>query len=448
MRAYHSVTTQYLEGNVVRKTDKGMIKKDQGIENHAINLYPDFRYQTFEGFGGCFTEAAAYTYAQMPDPVQKEFIEAYFGNEGLRYSQGRMALDSCDASLGNYAADENEEDEFLRQFSLERDEQYIIPLYRAASIAAGEPVKVMLSPWSPPAYMKTNREKNHGGQLMEKYYTRWAEYMCRYISEYRKRGIAVRRISVQNEPKAVQNWDSCVYSAKQEKNFILTSLVPAMKKHDLLSNTELYVWDHNRERVLERVQEIMDAKSAPVITGAAFHWYSGDHFESLSMLHERYPWLKLLFSEGCVEYSKFTSDPLFNARMYGHDICGSLNNGACAYIAWSILFNEEGGPNHVGNFCEAPIMYDRKTMKIKKLLSYDYIGHFSRSIVPGSVRIGMSRYTDEIDVTAFARPDGTIAVVMINRTDEDKDVALRIDGLVAELTLGSNAIMTIIIDEI
>lgn len=191
----------------------------------------------------------------------------------------------------------------------------------------------------------------------------------------------------------------------------------------------------------------IDKDTDSMITGMAFHWYSGDHFEALQMAHEKYPGKKLLFSEGCVEYCKFADkDQLADARMYGHDIVGDLNNGACAFISWCLLLDEKGGPNHVDNFVDAPVMYDKNTDTMEKKLSYYYIGHFSRSILPGSVRIGCSKYTDKLESTAFLRPDGKLAVVLINRTDQKMPVYLRLKGEVLPVTVDGDAIMTVMVD--
>ena len=122
----------------------------------------------------------------------------------------------------------------LKTFSFSRTEKYILPMLADAENAAGKKLKLMLSPWSPPAFMKTNGERKHGGSLKPEYREFWADYICRYILEFRKRGYEVQRISLQNEPKAVQPWDSCIYTAREEKEFLRDFMYPALQKHDLL----------------------------------------------------------------------------------------------------------------------------------------------------------------------------------------------------------------------
>lgn len=416
-------------------------------EKDSINLYPFLRYQTIEGFGGTFTEAAAYTFSTMSEKSKQKFLNACFGEDGLCYNQTRMAMDSCDACLGNYSAMDDENDVKMKSFSLERDEKYILPFYHAVSEMRGEPVTAMLSPWSPPAFMKTNGEKNHGGRLKKEYYGMWAEYFCRFVEEYLKKGVDVKRISIQNEPVAVQTWDSCCYTGEEEKEFLRDYLYPALERHNL-TDLELYIWDHNKERAVERAREVIDDTTNHMVDGIGFHWYSGDHFEALSILKELYPDKKVAFTEGCVEYSHFSAeDQLANARMYGHDMIGDLNGGASFLVNWSIMFNSQGGPNHVQNWCEAPVMYDEKTDELEIKLSWDYIRHFSKYITPGSVRIGMSRFTDQIDVTAALRSDGQIVAVLMNRTAEDKTIYLRLEGGTAEMVLPGNSIATVMISE-
>ena len=441
--------TVYRDGEIVEGHYELESKKEYGQEKESVNLYPDIRYQTWEGFGGSLTEAPAYLFSLMSEERKEELLDAYYGEEGLGYTFGRLSLDSCDAALGNYSAMEKEttpDDLSLEGFSIERDEKYIIPFCRRIIEKTNGKLSLMLSPWSPPPFMKTNGEKNHGGSLKPEYRKMWAAYFCRYLKEYEKLGIKIRSISVQNEPVAVQTWDSCIYSAEQEKEFIRDYLYPALKEAGL-SDIEIYLWDHNKERVFERTEAIMDDETAGMVSGVAFHWYSGDHFESLGLIREKYPKLKLRFSEGCVEYSIYAADnELANARMFGHDIAGDMNGGASSFIGWSIVFDQDGGPNHVNNLCDAPILYDTRTDTLHKTLSYYYIGHFSRVIVPGSVRIGMSRYTDEIDVAAFSRPDGRLAVVLMNRTPDAKKAFIRLGGQVTMVKVPGDGIASGIIE--
>lgn len=424
------------------------VKVDSGVEMQAVNLHPAIDFQTIDGFGGALTEAAAYTFAQMNAADKERFLAAYFGSKGARYRVVRMALDSCDFALGNYSAAEDEQDDGLATFSLARDEQYILPLLRAAEGYLGGKLEIMLTPWSPPAYMKTNGQKNGGGKLKPEYRERWARYICRYVAAYRELGFRVTMLSIQNEPKAVQTWDSCIFTGEEEMVFLRDYLYPAMAKQRL-EDLEVLVWDHNKERVVERAGEVITPDTDHMVAGIAFHWYSGDHFEELELFRRQYPGKKLVFTEGCVEYSRFgADDQLTNARMYAHDIIGNLNAGMNLSFDWNLLLDETGGPNHVGNFCDAPMMYNTKTGMLEQKLSLTYIGHISRYMEPGAVRIGLSRYTDAIDAAAWRNPDGTVGVVLMNRKADPAPVNLRVCGQVVEMELPGDAIATVLLENL
>ena len=210
---------------------------------HQATVYPSVRYQTFEGFGGAFTEAAAHAWQQLPPERKQAFLDCYFGESGLQYTQGRVHIGSCDFSLGNYACQTGPED---HGFHTEHDDRYLIPMIQAAQSVAGRPIALLLSPWSPPGFMKTNDEMNHGGSLKPEYRARWAECIAKYAAYYRSAGCDVRRMSIQNEPAAVQTWDSCIWSGEEEGAFAAEYLAPALKKAGC-GDVKILAWDHNKE---------------------------------------------------------------------------------------------------------------------------------------------------------------------------------------------------------
>lgn len=435
------LTTTLYDG---QKKAVSVIACDEGEaqrEKELINLYPDVRYQTLRGFGGAFTDAAGYVYSQMPEQKRQELIRAYFSPEGLRYTLGRTSIDSCDFSIEPY--DSLSQGEPLSAMDISRAGRYVLPMIADAQKEAGRPIAMMLTPWSPPAWMKTNGSRMQGGVLKEEYAAFWAEYICRYIRAYRAQGVDVRVLSVQNEPKAVQTWDSCLFTAAQERAFVREHLAPALQRNGL-ADICLLIWDHNKERAFERaVETIDDEEMEKLIGGVAVHWYSGDHFEALQMIRDRYPDKQIVFSEACVEYGVFGGGhALRNAQMYAHDIIGNLNHGMNAFLDWNLVLDENGGPNHVGNFCDAPILYDTRTGELRRNLSYDYIGHFSRYIAPGAQRIGLSRFSDRVEATAFRNPDGRIGAVLLNRQSEDIACFLRVQGRVYPVTLPAESIST------
>lgn len=439
------VSTLYQEHKLKRKEEAAQFWADDGEENCLLNIYPSVKYQVFEGFGGALTESAGYIYNQMGAAQKEEMIRTYFGAEEMGYRMVRIPIDSCDFSLGHYEAVSDAEDRTFEHFQLERVEKNILPLLEDAQRIYGTELEIMLTPWSPPAYMKTNRNRNHGGTLKPEYRSIWADYICRYISEYRKRGYLVKRISLQNEPKADQTWDSCIYTAQQEKEFLRDYMWPALKKNGL-TDVEVFIWDHNKERVYERACEIIDNTTDHMVSGIAFHWYSGDHFEALGMLHEKFPEKKLILSEACIEYSKFAKDDaLKNAQKYAHDIIGNMKQGMSAFYDWNIVLDASGGPNHTGNFCDAPFMYDTQQKVLVRRNTADYLWHFAHFIKPGAVRIGSSSYTEALEAAAFLNPDDQIVCILLNRTGRDIKVNLRVENQMAEMVVKACAITSAVI---
>lgn len=417
------------------------VPDEKGRENKLICLLPEVEYQEMEGFGGAFTEAAAVTLKKLSKENQDKVLRLYFSKEeGIAYNIGRIHMNSCDFSEGNYACVE-ENDKTLDSFHIDRDKQAVIPMLRKAMKYGG--IQLFMSPWSPPAYMKTNGEMNRGGKLKEEYRELWAQCYAKFIEAYRAEGIDIWGISVQNEPKAVQKWDSCVYTAEEERDFVKNHLGKKMEELGI----KILFWDHNKERIIERAMVMLsDEEAAKYIYGVAFHWYSGDHFEQLDMFHRLYPAKKLVFSEGCYEYSKGQEDTYKIGEKYAHDMIGNFNNYCTMFCDWNLLLNEQGGPNHVGNYCDAPIMADTKNDKVYLHESYYYIGHFSKYIKRGAKRIGSSKWTEELETVAFKNPDGTIVSVVLNRTDRDMAYYFSLNGQLVEAVAEGHSIATYIIE--
>lgn len=411
---------------------------------HVVNVYPELQEQTVEGFGGAFTEAATVSFDSLTDSEKENFVESYFGNAGLRYNLGRMHMNSCDFALGNYTYVE-EGDEDLHTFDIAHDRERILPLVKRALARRGaEDFGLLISPWSPPAYMKTNGEMNHGGKLKEEYFRLWAEYYVRFISELRAEGLPVRYLTVQNEPEAVQTWDSCVYTAQEEGRFAAEYLIPALERAGL-GEIQVFIWDHNKENMYDRARESFQVPGCrDRVSGVAMHWYTGDHFDGIRAVKKAFPEKKVFFTEGCVEYSRFAdSGEVQKAEMYAHDMLGNLKAGTEAFLDWNLLLDAKGGPNHVGNYCAAPVMCDGKG-GIEKRLSYYYIGHFSRYIRAGAKQVMTTCYTDRLETLAFENPDGERVIVILNKGEEDLPIYLRENGEGISLTAGAHSIKTIL----
>lgn len=411
---------------------------------NVINVYDEVQYQKFYGFGGAFTEAAAHIYNEMSNEKKCEIIEACFGEEGLCYNMGRIHMNSCDFALGNYTyIDEN--DASLESFNIDHDKKEIIPMIKDAEGVAGKKLSLLMSPWSPPAFMKTNGDMNHGGKLKKEYYKAWAQYYVKFIKEYQANGMQIDYLTVQNEPDAVQTWDSCTYTAEEEGIFLRDYLGPALEEAGLFE-IGIFIWDHNKEDAFERMKKVVfDEMVNKYVRGEAVHWYTGDHFEGIELVKKCFPEKEVFFTEGCVEYSRFAdSNDVQKAEMYAHDILGNLNAGISASLDWNLLLDHLGGPNHVGNFCAAPILCNVEADEVCKRLTYYYIGHFSRYIKAGARRIATTRYTDKLEVTGFLNPDGTKVIVLLNKSEEALEYVLRDKGCGFAQKIAPHSIQTVV----
>lgn len=433
----------------------------QGIEMKLIQLYPDITYQELKGFGGAFTPAAAQVYAQMDESGKKETMKLLFAKEGLNYNCGRVSLGACDFSEGNYSYCEKA-DENLESFSIEHDEAEILPMLRDALKNCSD-MEFMSSVWSPPAWMKTNGEMCRGGSLKQEYRQTMADYIVKFLLKYAEAGVKIGYITIQNEPHAVQEWESCIYTADEEKVFIRDFMVSALKRAGL-GHIKVIIWDHNKENVFQRMREICDSEEMmQKVDGVAFHWYSGDHFENLALCREYFSDKEMIFTEGCVEITgagtvmaqKANSEGMISdagkspwtfGECYGHDIIGNINHGMNRFIDWNVLLNEMGGPNHVGNYCSAPIIYDRQEKKLEIQPSFTFISHFSRFMEKGAKRIAHSRYTDKLQVASWIDKDGRVTAVILNETDDRIPFALKDmeSGEALESVSKGHSIMTVI----
>lgn len=401
-----------------RLTEKGIFTLEkEKTQELVLLLDTDKRYQKIVGFGGAFTEAAAYTFFRMEPSKREEIVKKYFDPiDGIGYSIGRVHIHSCDFSLGNYTYVKDDDIE-LKTFDMSHEDQWTLPLIKAAIETRKGDVTLLASPWSPPAWMKTNNDMNYGGYLLPQYREAWAKYYVKYIKSMRAKGFNIWAITVQNEPAAIQTWDSCIYSAEEEGSFVKDYLGPILEREGL-ADIKIYIWDHNRDLMVERAKgTLADSEAAKYIYGIANHWYVSEAFENLSKVHELYPDKHILFTEGCQEGGVQLGSWLTGER-YGRNMIGDFNNWQEGWLDWNLILDEKGGPNHVGNYCDAPIIADTMTQEIHYNSSYYYIGQFSKYVKPGAVRIQVSSNIETVlQHVGFINEDGTIVMIVMNETD-------------------------------
>jgi glucosylceramidase len=390
--------------------------------NVYIFVDPRKTFQTFLGIGGALTDAAAETFAKLPAARQAELLQAYYSaDRGIGYTIARTNINSCDFSSASYTyVDEGDKD--LRSFSIAHDQQYKIPLIKKAMAASGNTLKLFASPWSPPAYMKDNHEMLHGGHLLPEFAHSWALYYAKFVQAYRQAGVPVWGITIQNEPMATQTWESCIYQAAEERDFLKNHLGPVMEQQGL-RDVNIIVWDHNRDLIMQRALAIFDdPDAAKYAWGIGFHWYEAwsggtQMYDNVSLVDRLYPDKHILFTEGTpANFDSTGYDRWSLGEAYGQSMVHDFNSGAEGWTDWNILLDERGGPNHVGNYCFAPIHGDTRTGKLIYTNSYYYIGHFAKYIRPDARRILAAPSRSMLLTTAFINADGTVAVVVMNPT--------------------------------
>ena len=417
-----------------------------------VNVFvdPARRFQTVLGVGGAITDAAAETYARLPAAKQRELIRAYYdAKDGIGYTLARTSIHSCDFSGASYTY-VREGDGELRSFSVDHDQRFRIPLLKQAMTAAGGKLTLIASPWSPPGFMKDTGEMLRGGKLRPEFRQPWANYFAKFLTAYAGAGVPVWGITVQNEPMAKQRWESCIFTAAEERDFVKHFLGPTLQREGL-GDTKIIVWDHNRDQVYQRVSTILrDPDAAKFVWGVGYHWYetfggNAPMYDNVRLVREAFPDKHLIFTEGCVE--KFRPDRLQDWKLgeiYGRSMINDFNCGTVGWTDWNILLDETGGPNHVGNFCFAPVHADTRNGELIYTNTYYYIGHISRFVRPGARCIAAASSRGALLSTAFVNPDGQVVTVVMNGSDAAVSYALCIDGHAAEVTSPAHSMQTLV----
>jgi glucosylceramidase len=416
----------------------------------CVFVDPSKKFQTILGIGGALTDASAETFAKLSPAKQEEILGAYYDvDKGIGYTIGRTNIHSCDFSSGSYTY-VDEGDKALKSFKVDHDRQFRIPFIKRVIAQAGGKLTLFASPWSPPAFMKTNGQMLHGGKLKPEFAQAWANYYTKFIKAYEKEGIPVWGISVQNEPMATQTWESCIYSAEDERDFLKNYLGPTMHREGY-GDKKIIAWDHNRDLIYQRASTILgDPKAAQYVWGIGFHWYEpwsgGDQmFDNVKLVHETFPTKNLIFTEGCADTFKAAELKAWRlGEMYGRSMINDFNGGAVGWTDWNVLLDETGGPNHVGNFCFAPVHADTKTGELIYTNSYYYIGHFSKFVRPGARRIACAPSRSALLSTAFVNTDGKVSVVVMNKSEQKISYYLWLNGNAAEVNSPPHSIQTLV----
>jgi glucosylceramidase len=415
----------------------------------SVFVEPQKTYQTILGIGGAITDASAEVFAKLTPADQKEFLNAYYDKDkGIGYSIIRTNIHSCDFSSGSYTYIK-EGDKSLKSFNIDHDKKFRIPLIKQALKTIGGNATVFVSPWSPPAFMKDTKNMLKGGKLLPEFYQTWADYYVKFIQAYEKEGIPIWGLSVQNEPMATQTWESCVYTAEEERDFLKNFLGPTVRKQ--LGDKKIIVWDHNRDLLNQRANTIfLDPEAAKYAWGIGFHWYETwaggkPMFQNVAKVAQAFPDKNIMFTEGCIEqYDAKKLQFWPNGERYGESMINDFNNGTTGWTDWNVLLDEKGGPNHVGNFCFAPLHADTATGKLIYTPSYYYIGHFSKFVHPEAKLVSSAVSRSQLLSASFINKDGKMATVVMNTSDKKITYNLFVGTEKVIATIPAHGIQTLV----
>ncbi|MHC1707322.1 MAG: glycoside hydrolase family 30 beta sandwich domain-containing protein [Bacteroidales bacterium] len=471
----HKLSVEVYETSAGGNKLKQITEFPSGGEFVNVELLPGERFQTISGFGGSFTEASAYLLNQVSKKNRDLILDAYFGSKGARYSLTRTHISSCDFSLKNYTYAPVRGDKDLKHFSIEEDRDDIIPMIRDAMALSEEGFRIIASPWTAPPWMKDNNDWR-GGKLLPEYYDTWALFFSKYLAAYKKEGITIWGITVENEPLGCgDNWESMIFTAEEMVNFVNNHLGPRLEADG--HKVKVLAYDQNRGEALEEWARVVykDESSSKYFDGFAVHWYGStfDWFpKSLNFTHEMAPGKHLIQTEACVDaevphwqddawyWSEEATDwgwdwaPAAEKQLhpkyvpvyrYARDIIGCMNSWVDGWVDWNMVLDRQGGPNWFKNWCVAPVIVDPEKDEVYFTPLYYTMAHFSKYIRPGAIRIGFNNPDPSLMLTAAQNPDGSVAAVILNMTPEQKNIRLSVAGKSAEIQISPRAIQTILL---
>ncbi|KAH9514497.1 hypothetical protein Btru_025447 [Bulinus truncatus] len=418
--------------------------------------------QSILGFGGAFTDAAGINIAKLSQAAQKHLINSYYSKDGIEYTIGRVPIASCDFSTHPYSYDDVPGDLNLNKFSLTpEDFKYKIPFIHWAISVAPKPIKFFASPWSAPAWMKTNNNMTGKGSLIGQpggpYYKAWANYFIKFLQEYEKNNISFWGITAQNEPsdglETKFPFQSMGFTPEMQRDFIKFDLGPALQNSSY-KNIKLMMLDDIKLFVITWVKTILsDPEASKYISGVGVHWYVDAVLPSniMALAHDLYPEKFYLATEACEGANpwqvKVDLGSWDRAVSYAHDIIVDLNTWVSGWTDWNLALDMIGGPNWVSNFVDSPVIVNSQKDEFYKQPMFYILGHFSKYIVTDSkwLKINSPDYLHSIETSAFLRPDKSVAVIILNKGWEPINLELTDDitGYMP-LTIPGNSIQTVI----
>jgi len=389
-----------------------------------VRVTPRKTYQTIDGFGGCFNELGWVALGKASRADQEQVLFALFGDDGCAFTLARIPIGASDFAVDGYSLDDTPGDLELRDFSIARDRQRLIPYVKAA-MAVRPSLQCWGSAWSPPAWMKTSNNYSKGSLTWEPAILRsYATYLARWVEAYRAEGVNIYALFTQNEPNILNVYPTCKWTGPQLRDFVVDYLGPTLR--DRKTNVELWFGTLNGDNpnhgdnANDRLVTVLeDSKASAFITGISFQYDSRNLIGSAS---ELYPDKKLMQSE--TECNKGDNSWADAQRLYGL-MKRYLENNAGSYFAWNMVLDETGMSTWKWRQ-NALITVNRDTGKITYNGEYYVMRHFSQYVKPGAKRVLTTGvYGDRI---AFVNPDGSTVLVLGNSAKQPQEIILTLAG--------------------
>lgn len=376
-----------------------------------ITIRKDIELGVWQGLGGAITEATAYNFSKLNKEKQGKLIDAYYGKNGLDYRWCRLSIGSNDFCLAPYQYTRRVS---LRDFNILHDKRWVLRMLKKA--LQQKDLQIIASPWSPPACFKTTHLQRFGGHLKPWRYRTYARYIRKWLDAYQEEGVKIRYLSPQNEPRAVQIWESCVYSYRAQRR-LAKHLGKALEGLD----TQLLLWDHNKKELTKVADHLLKDQN-PKVAGLCYHWYEGTCPEEMWAVRQKYPDITLLSSEMCVGFSPYDpKDWATAANPYYYEIMSDINTGAAAFLDWNMLLDWRGGPSYCGNYVKSPVILNEKGDDFILTPIYAALKKFAK-LYPAGSKIIRCDY-DSKDVAAVARKTKSgYEVVVANVSDREQQV--------------------------
>ncbi|XP_018316199.1 glucosylceramidase isoform X2 [Mycetomoellerius zeteki] len=425
--------------NVSSGVYKKFKKVDKSEPLGKITINQKDVYQEIQGFGGAVTDSAAMKIQELTHEMSEYLLGSYFGPHGINYNFIRTPMGGTDFSTRPYTYAMVENDTSLQHFDLQiEDYLYKIPIIkRAKELKKGE-IKLLTAPWSASLWMKNKKSWMIDTKLRPQYRQLWANYFVKFFEAYRRNGLEFWATTPQNEPENYKyisqtnstSINAMAWTAEEERDWIIYNLAPTLKKNNF-GDIKILTMDDTRLSIPDWPKTVFeDRRARDIISGIAVHFYF-DHFISPSVLNEikeLFPEQSILYTEGCAgvfEEQKVILGSWKRAELYAANIIETMSHWVSTWIDWNIALDMNGGPNWIKNFVDSPIIINSNANEFYKQPMFYAIGHFSKYVPPGSMRIGTtSKKTANIRNIAFSTPDGSIVLVILNLNEENKEILI------------------------